>query len=160
LEARVVIGRFRVSPTWLFVVLPDFLLGAALERGSSIAQPPSPVGAAEIHYSPDEDLERIDVGLIGAATTQIDMAAYVLTDSAVIEALRKATERGVTVRIWRDANMAAKVGDFDVEAQLGGRPSGLELRAKAPGERLLRGSSSAAHRLGQFQPVERNAAGQ
>ena len=118
-------------------MLPAFLLGAAFERGSSIAQPPSPVGAAEVHYSPGENLERIDVALIGEAAKQIDMAAYVLTDSAVIEALREAAERGVTVRIWRDANMAAKVGDFDVEAQLGGRPQGLELRSKPPGGELM-----------------------
>lgn len=44
-----------------------------------------PVGsAAEIHYGPGEDLERIDVALIGEAAKQIDMAAYVLTDRAVI----------------------------------------------------------------------------
>jgi phosphatidylserine/phosphatidylglycerophosphate/cardiolipin synthase-like enzyme len=66
-------------------------------------------------------LERIDVALIGEAAKQIDMAAYVLTDSAVIEALRDASARGVKVRIWRDANMALKVADFDVDAQLGGR---------------------------------------
>ena len=73
------IGRSRISPRWLFV-LPTFLLGAAMERGSSTAQPPGPVGApAEVYYSPGEDLERIDVALIGEATKQIDMAAYVLT---------------------------------------------------------------------------------
>jgi hypothetical protein len=48
------------------------------------------VEQAVIHYGPGEDLERIDVGLIREAATQIDMAAYVLTDSAVIEALRDA----------------------------------------------------------------------
>ena len=52
-----------------------------------------------IHYGPGEDLERIDVGLIREATKQIEMAAYVLTDSAVIEALRVASARGVKVRI-------------------------------------------------------------
>ncbi len=126
----------RISPTWLFM-LPAFLLGAGLERGSSSAQPPWPAGAAEVHYSPGENLERIDVTLIGEAAKQIDMAAYVLTDSAVIEALRGVAQRGVKVRIWRDANMAAKVGDFDVEAQLGVRPQGLELRSNAPGGELM-----------------------
>jgi hypothetical protein len=77
-----------------FFVLPVFFLGAAFERGSSITQPPSPVGGAEVHYSLGENLERIDVALIGEAAKQIDMAAYVLTDSAVIEALRKAAVRG------------------------------------------------------------------
>jgi phosphatidylserine/phosphatidylglycerophosphate/cardiolipin synthase-like enzyme len=131
------ISRSRISPSWLFV-LPAFLLGVAMERGSSTAQPPGPVGApAEVHYSPGQDLESIDVALIGEATKQVDMAAYVLTDNAVIEALRKATERGVKVRIWRDANMAQKVGDFDVEAQLGARPQGIELRSNSPGGELM-----------------------
>jgi phosphatidylserine/phosphatidylglycerophosphate/cardiolipin synthase-like enzyme len=80
----------------------------ALERGSSSAQSPCPVGsAAEIHNGPGEDLERIDVALIREAAKQIDMTAYVLTDSAVIEALREAAGRGVEgdhrspKRVWR-----------------------------------------------------------
>ena len=63
--------------------------------------------AAEIHYGPGEDLERIDVALLREAAKQIDMAAYVLTDSAVIEALRDASVRGEKVRVWRDASGAA-----------------------------------------------------
>ena len=65
-------------------MLPAFLLGASLEYGSGSAQAPCPVGLpAEVHYSPGENLETIDVALIGEAAKQIDMAAYVLTDSAV-----------------------------------------------------------------------------
>ena len=71
-------------------------------------------GAAEIHYAPSEDLETIDITMLREATKQIDMAAYVLTDRAVIEALRQAGARGVKVRIWRDANRAKRVGDVDV----------------------------------------------
>jgi phosphatidylserine/phosphatidylglycerophosphate/cardiolipin synthase-like enzyme len=75
--------------------------------------------------------------LIGEAAKQIDMTAYVLTDSAVIEALRAAAVRGVKVRIWRDADEAARLSDFGVEAQLGGPVHGLELRSKAPGGELM-----------------------
>ena len=75
---------------------------AAFERGSSSAQSPCPVGAAaEIHYGPGEDLERIDVALIREAAKQIDMAAYVLTDSAVIETLRAASARGEGANLAR-----------------------------------------------------------
>jgi phosphatidylserine/phosphatidylglycerophosphate/cardiolipin synthase-like enzyme len=49
----------------------------------------------------------------------------------------EATERGVKVRIWRDANMAERVGDIDVEAQLAGRVQGLEIRSNAPGGELM-----------------------
>jgi hypothetical protein len=67
-------------------VVPACLIGAALGHGSGSAQAPCPVGApAEIHYSSGEDLERIDVALIGEAAKRIDMAAYVLTDRAVVE---------------------------------------------------------------------------
>jgi phosphatidylserine/phosphatidylglycerophosphate/cardiolipin synthase-like enzyme len=130
--------------------MPKFLGGAVLavavlcafEGRSALtpsrsAAPASIGGAAEVHYAPGEDLERIDVALIGGAAKQIDMAAYVLTDRAVVQALRQAAARGVKVRIWRDANMAAKVGDDDVEAQLGGQIPGVELRSKSPGGGLM-----------------------
>ena len=37
------------------------------------------------------------------------MAAYVLTDRAVVEALREAAAHGVKVRVWRDASEAARL---------------------------------------------------
>ena len=133
----VVIAPFRMSRNWLFV-LPAFLLGAALNHNSESAQAPCPIGeAVEIHYSPGEDLERIDVALIGEAATQIDMPAYVLTDRAVVEALRQAASRGVKVRIWRGASEAARLSEFDVETQLRKWPQGLELRSSAPGGELM-----------------------
>lgn len=125
------------------VLATAIFCGAALE-GRSALTPPQPTAsasvgkaAAEVHYAPGEDLERIDVALIGEAARQVDMAAYVLTDRAVIRALRLAAARGVKVRIWRDANMAAKVGDYDVEAQLGGQVPGIELRSNSPGAELM-----------------------
>jgi len=60
------------------------------------------------------------------------MAAYVLTDRAVIEALRDASARGVKLRVWRDAGEAARLSEFGVEAALDGRVQGLELRSSAP----------------------------
>jgi len=90
-----------------------------------------------IHYGPAEDFETIDVGLIREAAKQIYMAAYVLTDRAVIDELREAAERGGKVRIWRDASEAARLSDFDVEAQLGGQVQGLEIRSNAPGGELM-----------------------
>lgn len=125
-----------------YVLAIAVFCGAAFEGRSALTPPQSPAraaisGAAEVHYAPGEDLERIDVALIGEAAREIDMAAYVLTDRSVIQALRQAAARGVKVRIWRDANMAAKVGDYDVETQLGGRVPGIELRSKSPGGELM-----------------------
>lgn len=126
-----------------YVLAIAIFCGLAFEGRSALAPPRAPPtpgslgGAAEVHYAPVEDLERIDVALIGEAKKQIDIAAYVLTDRAVVQALRQAAARGVKVRIWRDANMAAKVGGYDVEAQLGGQVSGIELRSKSPGGELM-----------------------
>jgi phosphatidylserine/phosphatidylglycerophosphate/cardiolipin synthase-like enzyme len=126
-----------------YVLAIAILCGFAFEGRSALMPsratmaPSSTGGAAEVHYAPGEDLESIDVALIGEAVGQIDMTAYVLTDRAVIRALREAATRGVKVRIWRDANMAAKVGDYDVEAQLGGRVQGIELRSNSPGGELM-----------------------
>jgi hypothetical protein len=61
-----------------------------------------------VRYGPGEDFETIEVPLIREAAKQIEMAAYVLTDSAVIEALREASARGLryesdaTRAKWRD----------------------------------------------------------
>jgi phosphatidylserine/phosphatidylglycerophosphate/cardiolipin synthase-like enzyme len=56
---------------------------------------PAPV----IHYAPIENLEHIDVALIDRAEHEIDMAAYVLTDWPVMQALTRAArglEAGVS----------------------------------------------------------------
>ena len=125
-----------------YVLAIAIVCGGAFEGRSALTPPRSTAqasigGAAEVHYAPGEDLESIDVALISGAEKQIDMAAYVLTDRAVIRALREAAARGVKVRIWRDANMAAKICDYDVEAQLGDRVPGIELRSNSPGAELM-----------------------
>ena len=56
-----------------------------------------------IHYAPAENLEHVDVALIDRAEHEIDMAAYVLTDWPVMQALTRAADRGVKVRIYLDA---------------------------------------------------------
>ncbi|MFT4098451.1 MAG: phospholipase D-like domain-containing protein [Rhodoblastus sp.] len=66
----------------------------------------SPAAAArlEIHYAPEENLEKVDVALIDGAKSSIDMAAYVLTDVAVIDAIGRAAGRGVKVRLFLEPN--------------------------------------------------------
>lgn len=53
-------------------------------------------------YAPGENLEAIDVALIGRARKSIDFAAYVLTSIPIVEALDAAAARGVNIRIYRD----------------------------------------------------------
>jgi phosphatidylserine/phosphatidylglycerophosphate/cardiolipin synthase-like enzyme len=59
-----------------------------------------------IHYAPAENLEKIDVGLIDTARQEIDLAAYVLTDWPVIQALKRAADRGGDYwRTWAVAHI-------------------------------------------------------
>ena len=64
---------------------------------------PAPV----IHYAPGENLEHV-VALIDGAQHVIDMAAYVLTDWPVMQALTRAADRGVAIRIYLDATQLAE----------------------------------------------------
>jgi phosphatidylserine/phosphatidylglycerophosphate/cardiolipin synthase-like enzyme len=133
-----------IKLTWTapLVAMAAVVAALALGCGALLAiawTAPSPGGAApafEIHYSPEEDLERIDVVLIGSAHARLDMAAYVLTDQAVIQALARAAARGVKVRVWRDEGMAEKIERDSVEARLGALP-GVELSANEPGAPLM-----------------------
>jgi phosphatidylserine/phosphatidylglycerophosphate/cardiolipin synthase-like enzyme len=64
--------------------------------------------APAIHYAPVENLEHIDVALIDRAEHEIDMAAYVLTDRPILQALTRAADRGVKVRIYLDGTQLAE----------------------------------------------------
>jgi hypothetical protein len=59
--------------------------------------------APELHFAREERLDTIDAALIGEAPYTIDLAAYVLRDSTVIDALIAAERRGVVVRIVLDS---------------------------------------------------------
>lgn len=88
----------------------------------------APAELVEVHYGPEENLERIDVGLIDSAKSSIDMDAYVLTDWTVGRALCAAAGREIKVRIWRDAN-----GVFGAEPDCANNGGRLEERYKEPG---------------------------
>ena len=86
---------------------------------------PAPV----IHYAPAENLEHIDVALIDGARHEIDMAAYVLTDWPVIQALTRAADRGIKVRIYLDGTQLADREPAKVFQDLAETP-GVEIRTK------------------------------
>ena len=62
--------------------------------------------AAELHYAPIENLERLDTQRLNTARKTIDMAAYVLTDWPIIGALTAAAYRGVKIRLYLDGEQA------------------------------------------------------
>ena len=81
----IALSQFRVSLTAVLFLTSLAPCGAD----------PAPV----IHYAPIENLEHVDVALIDRAEHEIDMAAYVLTDWPVMQALTRAADRGVAIRI-------------------------------------------------------------
>ena len=105
----------------------------------------------EIHYAPGENLEAIDVETLENASVSIDMAAYVLSDAAIVEALADAADRGVAVRLYLDraqyeghaGALAALIGRSGVSARI--KPSGVLMHLKAyavDGARLRTGSGN------------------
>ena len=86
-----------MSPPW-----PRLLAVLCLTLSPAIAAAAPDAPAIEIHYAPAENLERLDAALIASARQRIDLAAYTLTDRAVLDALIEARRRGVLLRIVLD----------------------------------------------------------
>lgn len=86
--------------------------------------------AIEIHYAPSENLEKIDAALIDSAHHQIDLAAYVLTDKKLIEALIRAADRGVAINIYLSGGMTGE----EIPSE--------ELKALAPRRKASRSAKS------------------
>jgi phosphatidylserine/phosphatidylglycerophosphate/cardiolipin synthase-like enzyme len=80
--------------------MKSLLLAAALL--AALGLPAHAAPPAEVHASPEENLDVIDAELIATAKTSIDLASYVLSDRIVIEALNAAAKRGVKIRIVLD----------------------------------------------------------
>ena len=102
---------------------PSWGLVGAFIGGALTLAGPAMAAELEIHYAPTERLDRIDVRLINNAGVSIEMAAYVLTDWEVIDALDTAAARGVQVRVILDPRERSAVD----------RMVGLDVRRKLPG---------------------------
>jgi phosphatidylserine/phosphatidylglycerophosphate/cardiolipin synthase-like enzyme len=72
------------------------------------------------------------VSLIDGATQKIDLAAYVLTDWPVLQALMRAADRGVRVRIYLDGSELPKDEAQAPFRELVDTP-GVEIRVKRGG---------------------------
>jgi phosphatidylserine/phosphatidylglycerophosphate/cardiolipin synthase-like enzyme len=94
-------------------------------------------GPVEIRYAPATDLERIDLSLLRSAKSSIELAAYLVTDIALIDALADAASRGVRVRLYLDGEQEASGPGF------AGRVRGLrgadriEVRLKPPRSEIM-----------------------
>ena len=77
------------------------------------------------HYSNPGSLVGIDMGIIGSAKKTLDIAAYALVDTDIIQAILKAAATGVMVRLYLDRT--------ELEAATRGDPS----LARWPGHVLM-----------------------
>ena len=102
--------------------------------------------AQEVHYSPEERLDAIDVQLIGTAKSSIDFASYALTDTIVIDALNAAERRGVVIRIVldpRERHDFVGLGDLSDNVRLKRGGPFMHLKAYSiDGETLRTGSAN------------------
>jgi phosphatidylserine/phosphatidylglycerophosphate/cardiolipin synthase-like enzyme len=71
-------------------------------RGVSPSSHPVQAAVSPIYFSPGTNLEDVDLSLIEHAHRSIDVAMYTFADRRIAEALRRAAERGVLVRVYRD----------------------------------------------------------
>lgn len=98
-----------------------------------------PVTAETEHFSPKEDLEALDIGLLRQAHTSIDVAMYAFTDRRVAVVLRQLASQRIRIRIYRDQEQ------FENEQQH------ATLR-EASTAQLLRGMSTVHIRVKQGSP--------
>ena len=96
------------------------------------------VAGVRIYHGPGPGLGAVDESLIGRATRRLDMAAYVLTDHAIIGALEAAARRGVRLRLYLDPEQNG-ARDTAPGGRLGEllRLPGVEARAKNPAGDLM-----------------------
>jgi phosphatidylserine/phosphatidylglycerophosphate/cardiolipin synthase-like enzyme len=111
------------------VLLGGTVVLATLVHGSADPAP-------QIHYAPAENLERLDVELIDGAKTSIDFAAYVITDWPVMQALTRAADRGVSIRIYLDGGQLAAHQPAPVFRELAETP-GVTIKVKRAGAPLM-----------------------
>ncbi|EQD79413.1 endonuclease protein [mine drainage metagenome] len=82
------------------------------------------------HYSPAENLEKIDIAILKKAKKSIDIAMYAFTDRNLSRVLLEEAEKGVRIRIYRDRIQIHDRGDQT--KKLFGK-NGIEVRIKRNG---------------------------
>lgn len=73
----------------------------ALRQGGAPAEA-APAAVVEVHFSPAENLENLDLWYLDQAQRTVDVASYAMDDKPIAEELVKLADRGVAIRIYRD----------------------------------------------------------
>jgi phosphatidylserine/phosphatidylglycerophosphate/cardiolipin synthase-like enzyme len=102
-------------------------------RSGLLSQEPL-IAGVRVFYGPHGGFETVDARLVASARTSIDMAAYVLTDRALVSTLDAAAMRGVHVRIYIDGE---ETGRFRSLVDLIALAPNFELRRKGRSRDLM-----------------------
>ncbi|PPD42485.1 MAG: phosphatidylserine synthase [Methylocystis sp.] len=115
-----------------FAALAFLLLAPEPQAAGPLSQEPLYAGV-RVYYGPGDGFETVDARLINGARHSIDMAAYLLTDRALVTALGRAAMRGVKVRLYLDGEETGRSAPFE---QIADAPN-MEVRLKARGRDLM-----------------------
>ncbi len=88
------------------------------------------IAGVRMFYGPSDNLQQVDTDLISRARESIDMAAYVLTNGAVTDALTAAARRGVRVRLYLDPDQPPQAGRAGERLMALARTAGISVRVK------------------------------
>ncbi|WP_442753589.1 phospholipase D-like domain-containing protein [Methylocystis sp. JAN1] len=115
-----------------FAALAAMLLAPQPQAAGPLSQEPLYSGL-QIFYGPSDGFQTVDARLIDGARRSIDMAAYVLTDRALVAALGRAAMRGVRVRVYLDGE---EMGRNAPILGVAGAPN-IDVRLKARNRDLM-----------------------
>ncbi|MBX9757666.1 MAG: phosphatidylserine synthase [Beijerinckiaceae bacterium] len=89
------------------------------------------IAGVRVFYGPKDNLQAVDTELISRARETIDLAAFVITNRAITDALAAAARRGVKVRIYLEPDQPAMQGGRGAEGLAAlARTPGVEVRVK------------------------------
>jgi phosphatidylserine/phosphatidylglycerophosphate/cardiolipin synthase-like enzyme len=112
--------------------LTGSLLTPEPQAAGPLSQEPLYAGV-QLFYGPADGFQTVDARLINGARHRIDMAAYVLTDRALVAALGRAAMRGVQVRVYLDGE---EMGRNPAVEDIAKAPN-LEMRRKGHARDLM-----------------------
>jgi phosphatidylserine/phosphatidylglycerophosphate/cardiolipin synthase-like enzyme len=95
------------------------------------------IAGVRVFYGPTDNLQDVDTALIASARETIDIAAFILTNGAIMDALAAAAKRGVKVRLYLDPDQPpAQAGRAAERLALFARTPGVDVKIKR-GDHLM-----------------------
>jgi len=86
---------------------------------------------AKAYFSPDKNARQHIIGFIDRTQKDLDIAVYAVTDDLISDAIIRAHNRGVAVRVLMDDLQAASRYADDEKMQAAGVPLRLDIRSAA-----------------------------